>query len=1356
MENTHSLGNKYATLNNFCGILIMMFSFLGFSQNPSLIRTNLSPGGLLDNVFDGNGNRYNLNDVMYQSSRILTNGTLSTTTLQENAGYFRLFFENGCGMEGSSAIEVQRRAVVIQVFNDISNFIPSPLTTNGLNNKVNIWVRNISNIPNVPPTALGLATPFFSIPFNTTTGFGGIADNEIWKTIHLGKDSYTGVAPQITINSGNNTGMSGMFYHGMIAFNFTSFPWNTNLGVLANTSQYDLYTVVLHEVIHTLGFASLLNQNGTSLFGLGFNYFSRYDRFLKNNSNTASLITNTGNCLLYNYSFNPNSSIITPTVLRPTCTLPNNLNTGISLNSTIASNALRFIGSSLTNLNIPLYTPTCFELGSSLSHFEDTNFTPPTGFGFTSGNDLYFTMSNANGMGTNKRYPKKEERLALLELGYSVTNTFGLSSTLQGVPPVGYYNASASGVTVAGISDGINTNNNYTYTGVATLANPITINSPTDTSKQILFNDTNATNFECLEDITDSSAFFSETSGTLTTNVTFSSVIPGLHLLRYVPFNASGRGNITYIYVYVNDSSVSCAIPSACNLVSNGDFEQYSSLNIPFGGISNSCGWKTGNNGSPDYFNLGNISNTPFSIPCNSIGTQTSNNSIGNAYAGVGFSVPNFNINAVFAEHIYTKLATPLIAGTTYQLSFDVSLAEGSSSFAYQLQAYFSNYQLPQLSSTGYILTANSLVTSLVDTTTRTNYNGWEKITFIYTATGGEQFLYIGGLQSQQITQINAAPLNTSCNNGNYDTYYNQPANLQYRGSYYYLDNITLVAASLDLPASICINTTLTDLRQYLSPGIPPTGTFSGQSVTYNSLNGLYSFVPQVGITSSLITYTYTNNLGCFITLSDTITVNPNTSPTFPTIPELCQGSTPPTLPTTSNNGITGTWSPATISTAASGNYTFTPAAGQCGNAISVAVQVLSNTAFVTNTDAFTVTLGSYVTTSVTTPSVLINDTYNGGVIPTTIAGVPYTLVLTGTPPTIPSGSITFNATTGIFTVAPNTTAGTYVYQYYLQNNCYSTAVTTVKIVVNRMVYENQIGLSFCYGTTAANSGTTLYLGTKINGVQTDATNATITVINPTTLLPTSLPAGITSISPNGSVNLAPGVLPGQITFYYKICSTSFGSCTVTKTCIITIERTFFGNPDTITTSVGGGVTYNVRSNDTYRGGCGTTNLVPATTSNTTITSVVNAVVNNVTYYSINQSTGAIQPNYSVTIPSGSYILSYTLCDNANLNICQNVSVRINVPSLKMSNNNTNSKIFDIQKTVVAPNPSNGIFTVYFNTLIEEADIELYTLVGQKVFEKVLKNTSEELLLLNRMASGTYLLKISTNKQSIMKRIIIE
>ncbi|MBL0342995.1 MAG: hypothetical protein IPP71_20265 [Bacteroidetes bacterium] len=50
----------------------------------------------------------------------------------------------------------------------------------------------------------------------------------------------------------------------------------------------------------------------------------------------------------------------------------------------------------------------------------------------------------------------------------------------------------------------------------------------------------------------------------------------------------------------------------------------------------------------------------------------------------------------------------------------------------------------------------------------------------------------------------------------------------------------------------------------------------------------------------------------------------------------------PGALPTTSNNSITGTWSPSTISTASAGSttYTFTPTAGLCANTATMVVVV--------------------------------------------------------------------------------------------------------------------------------------------------------------------------------------------------------------------------------------------------------------------------------------------------------------------------------------------------------------------------------------------------------------------------------
>ena len=94
-------------------------------------------------------------------------------------------------------------------------------------------------------------------------------------------------------------------------------------------------------------------------------------------------------------------------------------------------------------------------------------------------------------------------------------------------------------------------------------------------------------------------------------------------------------------------------------------------------------------------------------------------------------------------------------------------------------------------------------------------------------------------------------------------------------------------------------------------------------------------------------TYTFTPGAGqCGTTATMNITIATQITPTFAQIGPLCQNSVAPLLPTTSIEGITGTWAPATINTAALGTttYTFTPGAGQCGTTatmnITIATQI--------------------------------------------------------------------------------------------------------------------------------------------------------------------------------------------------------------------------------------------------------------------------------------------------------------------------------------------------------------------------------------------------------------------------------
>jgi hypothetical protein len=63
--------------------------------------------------------------------------------------------------------------------------------------------------------------------------------------------------------------------------------------------------------------------------------------------------------------------------------------------------------------------------------------------------------------------------------------------------------------------------------------------------------------------------------------------------------------------------------------------------------------------------------------------------------------------------------------------------------------------------------------------------------------------------------------------------------------------------------------------------------------------------------------------------------------PVFNALAPFCQGTAAPSLPATSTNGISGTWSPSAVSNLSSGTYTFTPNGGQCATS-----QTLNSTVF--------------------------------------------------------------------------------------------------------------------------------------------------------------------------------------------------------------------------------------------------------------------------------------------------------------------------------------------------------------------------------------------------------------------------
>ncbi len=89
------------------------------------------------------------------------------------------------------------------------------------------------------------------------------------------------------------------------------------------------------------------------------------------------------------------------------------------------------------------------------------------------------------------------------------------------------------------------------------------------------------------------------------------------------------------------------------------------------------------------------------------------------------------------------------------------------------------------------------------------------------------------------------------------------------------------------------------------------------------------SWSPAINNTTTT-TYTFTPNTGqCATNTMMTITVNSIVTPTFTQVSAICNGDVLSPLPITSNEGITGSWSPA-LDNMNTTTYTFTPDIGEC------------------------------------------------------------------------------------------------------------------------------------------------------------------------------------------------------------------------------------------------------------------------------------------------------------------------------------------------------------------------------------------------------------------------------------------
>ncbi|MFE3869343.1 T9SS type B sorting domain-containing protein [Flavobacterium sp. LS2P90] len=133
------------------------------------------------------------------------------------------------------------------------------------------------------------------------------------------------------------------------------------------------------------------------------------------------------------------------------------------------------------------------------------------------------------------------------------------------------------------------------------------------------------------------------------------------------------------------------------------------------------------------------------------------------------------------------------------------------------------------------------------------------------------------------------------------------------------------------IPAVVCQNATAPVLPLSSSNATPITGIWNPSTVNTAVLGP--------------VTYTFTPNPGQCVTpgfTRKTITVNPNITPTFTAVPAICSGTPLAALPTTSNNGIIGIWSPS-LSNTVTKPYIFTPNPGQCATTATLTITVTPN-----------------------------------------------------------------------------------------------------------------------------------------------------------------------------------------------------------------------------------------------------------------------------------------------------------------------------------------------------------------------------------------------------------------------------
>ncbi len=210
------------------------------------------------------------------------------------------------------------------------------------------------------------------------------------------------------------------------------------------------------------------------------------------------------------------------------------------------------------------------------------------------------------------------------------------------------------------------------------------------------------------------------------------------------------------------------------NLVSNPSFENYSTCPTAISQLNLATPWVSPGIATPDYFNSCYVNvggNLSVDVPINFSGNEFPHT--GDGYVGFfPYINPSGFPGSDYREYIQAPLLTPMVAGTTYNISLYVSLSDSSVDIISGTGILFSNTAVSPIGPSNFSL--QDFDPQIVNFDSAISVTGWTLITQCYTAIGDENYITIGNFEVQPPIYALGNPL--------VDNY-----------CYYYVDDVSII-----------------------------------------------------------------------------------------------------------------------------------------------------------------------------------------------------------------------------------------------------------------------------------------------------------------------------------------------------------------------------------------------------------------------------------------------------------------------------------------------------------------------------------------------------------------------------------